>query len=72
MKTLILAFSSFVLMACGAAERTTCTIIHAADEACTVLEYVGTDGQTHQVPVSKQDLQSFGTAMTMKRQGLPK
>lgn len=46
---------------------TACLVVDAAQQACTVIKYMGPDGQPRQVRVSKEELQQFGRDMAQKR-----
>lgn len=54
-----------ILAGCPAS-KATCQIIHAADEVCTVIEYVGADGGKQQVSVSKQELQEMAVGVAVR------
>ncbi len=44
-----------------------CTVIHAVDNGCQVIEVLGNDGKKEQVPVSSQDLQGLARDVSARR-----
>lgn len=57
-------------LGCPAAKDVACQIIKTAADVCTVIEYVGEDGKTYRVKVSKEEVAALALDAA-KRDGVP-
>lgn len=64
------------VVGCAGAGKTACQVIDVstkvAEEACTVLRYLGADGQVHEERISAAELRAFGQAMAAEHAPLPR
>lgn len=71
--TMLLIVLAFLVSGCGYG-ATACKIIDTAaplaQQGCTVLRYMGADGQVHEVPMAPEELQALGRSAAA-RQGAP-
>lgn len=72
MKTLnfALILSAFVLAACGHGAAV-CGVVdvasEAAQQACTVLRYLGPDGKVHEVRMTNKELAEYGQELAARK-----
>lgn len=48
--------------------KPTCKVVSVVNQACVVLEYLGEDGQVHQVAVPPSELQNFAQATAARHE----
>lgn len=63
----ILGLGANVLAGCAGWGKTTCQIVDAASQACTVLRFMGEDGKVQEVPVTPAEMNEFGRKQAAKK-----
>ena len=59
MKKLIICLCAGMFVTGCWAKKPSCEVIKAANDVCTMIEYVDSDGNVHQVKVDKEQLDSL-------------
>lgn len=63
----ILGVGANLLAGCAGWGKTTCQIVDAASQACTVIRFLGDDGKVHEVSLSPAEANEFGKSMAAKK-----
>lgn len=56
-----------LLAGCAGWGKTTCQIVDAASQACTVIRFMGDDGKPHEVRLTPEEANEFGKSMAAKK-----
>jgi len=63
----ILGFTGIALLVACTAGKVACTVIGAADQVCTIVEFPGPDGAPVQEPVPASELRKLASTLHTKR-----
>jgi len=55
-----------LLAGCAGWGKTSCQVVDAAAQACTVVRFMGDDGKMHEVPLTPQEAQEVGKSKAAK------
>ena len=56
-----------LLAGCAGWGKTTCQIVDAASQACTVIRFMGDDGKQHEVRLSPEEANALGKSLAAKK-----
>lgn len=56
-----------LLAGCAGWGKTTCNIVDAAAQACTVIRYMGEDGKVHEVRLTPEEANELGRSAAAKK-----
>lgn len=70
MRTPITIIVALLSVGCGAGGKA-CAIIDAAHQACTVVRYLGPNGEQREVKVTKAELEAFARETAERQAAMP-
>ena len=55
------------LVGCAGWGKTSCQVVDAASQACTVIKFMGDDGRVHEVPLTPAEAKELGRSLEAKK-----